>query len=1115
MRTTTHALRAFGFLIAIMLAPSLVSGQTSASFRGTVRDQTGASMPGAAVVIKNERTGEERTVTSGADGTFAIASLKPSIYTLRSTVSNFTPLEYTGLELAAGQVFYIDLVLRPAGVSETVTVTANSGTIDFSSARIGANVNAREVQDLPINGRQMSQLYLQAPGTVNSGAGTFGDIRFSGRAVQQNEIRYDGIEGTAIIDASPGNLNGELASPFRLQSSLENVQEFRIESNSYPAEYGTGTGGHVSVITKSGSNDVHGSGFYYGRDERFDAPNYFDEQRSLPKSPLSLKQFGGSIGGPFARDRAFFFGSYEGYRLDGGLNIIEAAPSQAAFQRAVPAIAPLFQAFRGNGAAAVIPGASANPDFDILQLRANSEVRENAVSARVDFRLGNGWTSYARYFRDDGRNVQPEGISGRTAEVTAKPSNGVWVLQGILGNGALNELKVGYNAAPTEVNGIAPTISGVDLSNVVLNISGSVANTGIAGQGSSTGVSIPGGLVRQNSASNGRGAPYDPYSVSLLDTYTQLFGSHSVKVGGELRMIRMTTDRLGGITYTWPNLNAFLNNQLQSVQYLGDLSAPSVFNNGATGERQTRQDYYIAYAQDEWRVHERATLNLGLRYEYYTPLREKDHLYVLFNPVTGQIDDPASRDPFRARKNNFMPRVSMTYALDSQSKTVLRGGFGLLVGPGQTEDQIQPIESDRVASTISGGSYPVNPQILVANFVSNPSNRSYQPRAYTPDYNIPERVWQYTASIQRELPGGFTATAAYVGSQGRNLFLRSISNQIVEVRTNPNPASNAIVIRQFDIVQPDGTILRPFAEVDTKTSGGHDSYNALQVSLGRRFNSGLTMNSQYTFARSYGNTAGSNEAVTSANNAIALGDFDYDIGYNTFDVRHTFNISALYSIPYGRGRRFGGNLDGVAQALLGGWDVGTIVNARSGLPIQVQVTRPDVVYRDTVAGVWLQGPCATCEAVINTPGGGASRNVRRPDIVPGVNPYLKDGLQWLNPAAFAIPAPGTFGNMERGSIRGPGFIQADLLVSKKFELMDRRAVEFRWEVYNLFDRTNFANPPAQIVPTLGTGANQAQPGQPLTQGQAGSTFGVLNSTLNRTVGLGTNRQMQFALRVIF
>src|SRR5689334_4190348 len=169
---------------------------------------------------------------------------------------------------------------------------------------MGANVNPREVEGLPLNGRQLSQLYLQAPGSVNSGSGTYGDIRFTGRAVEQNEIRYDGIEGTAIIDTSPGNLNGEIPTPFRLQSSLENVQEFRVDSNSYPAEFGTGTGGQISVVTKSGSNDFHGGLFEYVRNDAFDARNFFDR---ATKSELRLNQFGGSIGGPIAKDKAFFF----------------------------------------------------------------------------------------------------------------------------------------------------------------------------------------------------------------------------------------------------------------------------------------------------------------------------------------------------------------------------------------------------------------------------------------------------------------------------------------------------------------------------------------------------------------------------------------------------------------------------------------------------------------------------------------------------------------------------------------------------------------------------------------------------------------------------------------
>jgi hypothetical protein len=438
----------------------------------------------------------------------------------------------------------------------------------------------------------------------------------------------------------------------------------------------------------------------------------------------------------------------------------------------------------------------------------------------------------------------------------------------------------------------------------------------------------------------------------------------------------------------------------------------------------------------------------------------------------------------------------------------VRGGFGLYAGPGQTEDQIQPIESDRISTTTSGGGFPVDAGVLRANFVNSPNNRSYQPRAYTSDYTIPERVYQYSASVQQELPGGFVATGAYVGSQGRNLFLRSWANRITEVRTNANPAANAVVIREFDIVDGN-SVLRPFAEVDFKTSGGHDSYHSMQLSVARRFNSGLTLNSQYTLARSYGNTAGSNEALTAGNPF----DFDYDIGYNAFDVRHTYNVSAIYSLPFGHNRPYLASASGVTQALLGGWEVGAILNGRSGLPIDVRVVRPDVAYVDA-AGVVFSTPAAGRVAVINTPGGGASRNVRQPNLVPGVNPYLKNGTQWLNPAAFAVPAPGEFGDLTRGLLRGPSFNQLDAVFAKRIPLAGRSDIELRAEVFNLFNRDNFANPVATLPNALGTSTNQIQPDQPYTAAAAG-TFGKLTSTVGRTVGLGTNRQAQFALRVNF
>lgn len=1101
-------------VVALFGASARAAAQGEATLSGSVHDGTGALLAEATVLVKNERTGEERTVKSNAQGLYRVTQLKPSIYTIRAVNPPLAPTEYTGIELGAGLVLTLDLELNPPGVSEVVQVQGRAPSLDLSSARIGVSVNQREVQELPINGRQMSQLYLQAPGSLNSGTGTFSDIRFSGRAVEQNVLRYDGIEGTGIIDASPGNLNGEIPTPFKLQASLENVQEFRVESNSYPAEYGTGTGGQVSVVTKSGSNALHGALFEYLRNDAFDSPNYFDTLAGLPKSRLDQNQFGGSVGGPIAKDKVFFFGSYEAYRLKAGLNFVEGVPSAAAWARAVPEIARLRDAFTAPGAI-VLQGASANPDFDIAQLQGTQDVKEDSFSGRFDFKLGSNWSSYVRFFHDQGTNDQPEGVTGRSVHITDNPTNAVWSLQGLLSDTTINEVKVGYNAAPTRINGVAPTINGVDFSSIVLNLSGSVANTGIAGQGSSSGIAVPGGLVRANSATNGRGQPYDPYSLSFIDSLSLTRGSHYLKVGGEYRMVRMSTDRLGGTTYTFANLSAFLANQAQSIQYLGDVSEPSVFNNGASGERHTRQNYVIGYAQDEWKISPTFTFNYGVRYDYYTPLTEADDLVVKFNIDTGGID-PNTTSLYASKKNNFQPRISATWALNDA--TVLRGGFGIFVGPGQTEDQIQPVESDRISSTLSGGMFPIDPQLLRNNFVNNPNNRAYQPRAYANDYTIPERVYQYTGSLQRELPAQMVATAAYVGSQGRNLFLRSVANQIVDVRTNPNPANAAIVVREFSIVNPDGSVQNPFAEVDYKTSGGHDNYNAMQLSLARRATQGLTMNAQYTLSRSFGNTGGSNEALTAANNARTLDQFDYDLGYNAFDVRHTFNLSALYSLPYGRGRKYGTDIGPAANLLLGGWDIGGIFNARSGIPIDVRITRPDVVYRDGAGNVFTN-PAADRVAIINTPGGGASRNVRRPDLVPGVDPFINDsGLLFLNPAAFATPAPGTFGNLERGALKGPTFRQIDLVIAKRFEMTSSTRVEFRWEVFNLFNTDNFTNPVATLPVALPgsslTEANRVQPGQPYSNAAAG-TFGNITSTVGRTVGLGTNRQMQLALRFIF
>ncbi|HEV7473236.1 MAG TPA: carboxypeptidase regulatory-like domain-containing protein [Pyrinomonadaceae bacterium] len=1169
--------------VVLFSLPLAANAQTDQGrIAGTVTDSNGGLVPGAAIVVKNERTGEERTAITNELGHFIVSALRPSTYSVSASAKDLSA-KTTNVELLVGQEFTLTMVVQPTGVAATVDVRADGETaLDTSSAAIGANVNAREVEGLPINGRQLSQLYLQAPGSVNSGSGTFGDIRFSGRAVEQNIIRYDGIEGTAIIDSSPGNLNGEIPTPFRLQSSLENIQEFRVDSNNYPAEYGTGTGGQINVLTRSGSKDFHGSVFEYFRNDKLDAANFFDNIIGQ-KSKLRLNQFGGSVGGPIKRDKAFFFFSYEGYRLRGGINSIEAVPGLASRVCAAPlgtgtiacnaATAALIPAFRAPGAVTLRTG----PDlFDTVQLQANNIVDENTAALRIDYRFNQMHSAYFRFFRDQGSNLQPDGVTGRQISIRQVPQNGVFAVQSILKPTLLNEFKLGYNSAYSRIIGVAPTVNGIDLSNLSFNISGSVAGFALPGQGSNAGVAAPGGLIRANSAQNGRGQPYTPYSLSLVDNLNWTRGNHTFKFGGELRQIRLFTDRQGGITYTFASVNNFLANAVQSVQYLGDLSAPSPFFNGSTGQAQAQQQYYIGYAQDEWKIKPNLTLNYGLRYEYYTPLREADNRQILFDINTGQLRD-SSQDPLHTSKTNFGPRIGMTWSPNpsgsgffSGGNTVLRGGFGIYYGPGQTEDQIQPIESNRISSTLSNVTFPQDPNVIAAAFLSNPNNRQYQPRAYAPEYTIPERVYQYSVSVQQTLPYQMVLTTAFVGSQGRNLFLRSVANRILPGQTaiadgatlpfgvgviNRTNAGGQVVavntVREFSIVSGSSSVQNPYAEIDDKTSGGHDTYKALQMSLSRRLSSGLTLNSQYTFSSSFGNTSGSNEARTAGNNARALNEFDYDNGYNNFDVSHTFNLSALYDLPFGKGKAH--DFGGVGNALLGDWEVGAIINGRSGLPLEIGIVRPDVVIQclnaagctvptgsggatTTFANGFVAQLPGTINAanplppgfiaVVNTPGGGASRNVRRPDLVAGVNPYLSNDRLILNPAAFATPAPGTFGNVPRNFLRGPGFRQFDVVLNKRIKFSESTNLEFRTELFNIFNHTNFDIPGSRLnlaLPSVTqsggvyavSASNVVQPGQSYSPSAAGGTFGLLRQTVVRDVGLGTSRQIQFALRLNF
>ncbi|HKP71120.1 MAG TPA: TonB-dependent receptor [Pyrinomonadaceae bacterium] len=1189
------------FALFLILTTAVVA-QDMATISGTASDANGAALAGATVKAVSQQDASERTAVTNAQGYYSISQIKPGTYKISATQQGFKVTQVDALEIGVGQNRVVDLTLETGDVSAIVDVTSDEfspAAIEQGSNRLGANISAREVAELPVNGRNYSQLYLNAPGATNTGVGNFNELRFNGRANQQNQSKLDGVESTAIFDASPGYVTVQ-GSQFRLQTSLENIQEFRVDSSNYPAEYGTGTGGQINVIGKSGGNNFRGGVFYYLRNDAFDARNYFDGE---DPSKLRLNQFGGSFGGPIIKDKLFFFGSYEGLRQRAGFNVIESTPSfyvrdfvnyyGTADPRGEAARAALniptadataalsrIQSLRATGVINSFPiGAGSafnvgglNNSAQIIQSNRTASLDEDAFSFRLDYKISDRFNLYGRYQRNVGELLSPDGASGRFIAASQDPDNLAISLTQVYGGGnIINETKFGMNRAPTDLNTVVPQVdglTGVDLSLTSLRLSGNITSPGING-GAATGFTEPGGLTRQSSAGNGRSQPVRPSSYSYIDNLTWTKGSHTMKFGAEYRQYFVDFDQLGGITYSYGSLLDFALNRNLTAAYIGDLSLPGDFSIATDpitlisrpheGVSQARQYYVIGYAQDEWRMRHDMVLNFGLRYEYYSVNQEANDRAVVFDAAQGILRSPDT--PFYKSNHNFGPRVGFTYTPRALGgKTTFRAGGGLYYGPGQYEDLIQPIESNVFRSSTSIGNGLTTTTGSSISQIGGVQQR-FTPRAYdTENYTVPERVFQYGVSVQHQLPGNTVLTVGYVGSIGRNLFLRSITNRILPGQaligsTDALPTGVGVVnrcsvalvagacsgtvtattIREFDIVgrqllngqivSNPNSVLAPFGEIDYKTSGGRDRYDALQIMINRRFTNGLTLNAQYQFGKSFGNTQGSNEANTAQDPFT----FDDEFGNNTFDIRHSGNITALYELPFGKNQHW--KLDGVADFIAGGWQVGGVYNARSGTPINVTIVRADVVAQCVVStgctvggnpvanGFVMSLPSGAMPTgfigVVNTPGGNASRSTRRPDMVAGVDPYITvDGLRYLNPAAFTTPAPGTYGNMPRNFLSGPSFHQFDLTLQKRFPITETINFEFKTEIYNLFNHANFANPPVTLPSTLTGNSSSVQPGTPFTVNNVGQ-FGVINATVGRTVGLGTNRQIQFAARLNF
>ncbi len=964
--------------LALFLSVLATAQVDRATLSGTVTDATGAAVDAARVNVESAATGFRREVLTSGSGGYQLPGLPVGLYAVSVAKAGFNTAKFEQVVLAVGQARTLDARLTVGQVSTAVEISAEGTPLDQKNAEIGSVISEQQIKNIPLNGRHWASLMMLAPGAVNVGEGNQNSIRFFGRPRDDNNWTFDGVDATGIKDPrQEGNL--------RLVISTDSIAEFRVNSLPFTAEGGIGGGAQINLVSKTGTNDFHGSAYEFFRNSALDARRPFD---GTNPPPFRLNQFGGNLGGRIIRDRTFFFANYEG--LAQRLTISRAdglVPSAAFRQRTPSALQGLINLYPVGNA----PGANANVDRLIAETPERRD--EHSGMARVDHRINDKHSLFFRFAMTDGLISQIRNGLLETRDSYIRPTNVTTQWQQIWSPAMVNEVKLGFNRSALTRNDVGRIPEGV---------------------------AIPGFTSTQPTTY----IIEKPSAYSVVDNLSWIRGRHTIKIGGEIRRIHLNVGNGPATSVAFANLDSFLRNSLNSVSIGSRLDTVGV-----------RRTFSAVYFQDEIRFNPSLTLNVGMRYEQYTVSKDVYGRGRVFDIVRCQGFCAPGTPWFFGDNDNIAPRVSLAWTPKMLGgKTVIRTGYGRYFGPGQNDDVTAAIDSlpENFSLTVADAptlSYPPTP------FLGQLRGQGQTPRSVQRDRKEPEsHMW--TLSIQRELPGSMIGQVAYVGNVGRNQLTRSYVNTLNPV-TRQRPLSS-------------------FGQIDEKRFDGNTNFNGLQSSLTRSFSKGFLFQAQYMWGHAISDNAGSGEGGQIQNiacRACDRGDADYDI-------RHTFTTNTVYQLPFARTKWFGG------------WDLSGIFTARTGTPLSVTITRT----------------AATVPS-------GQTQN-QRADYVGG-DPYAANkgpGL-WLNPAAFALPAAGTYGNSGRNRFRGPELWQADLGVSKKFRLGERFNLDFRTEMFNVFNRAQYGNP---------------------VNARNNSTFGTILTTANDgATGTGTSRQVQFMLRLNF
>ena len=1033
--------------------------QSTASIVGTVRDSTEALVAGANVTARNQDNGFIRTVTTNAQGSYEIDLVPIGRYTLTAARSGFSQSEVPNIILQVAQQALVDIKLSPGNVGQTVTVTSNPTLIQTEASSLGQVIDNKKIVDLPLNGRDFTQLVSLTPGALTSntpGGPTaasntgFTTVSVSGGQSEKTEFLLDGISNQEQL------YNGVQFSP-----SIDFIQEFRVLSNSFSAEYGRGSA-IILVSTRSGGNQIHGAVFEFLRNDALDAVNYF----AVGKPPLRRNQFGASVGGPIIKNHLFYFLNYEGTRLDNPETSTVLVPTPA--QRngdlsslatpAKPIIDPVTKApFPGNqipknqldSAAQFILNYVPPPNLagGLFSYNSTATRNINQGNVRVDYQVSSKDSLFARYSLNDIAITTPGPIPQNGGlSVTVNTRNEGYSYTHVFSPNLLNEARFGY-AHLYFAN--SPQGLGTNYT----------AQAGILGF-DQTSILYPGfpqfdvgSYVGGTLISGNLYAPLiNPTSTfELSDMLTWNKGKHSFNIGVDVRRYHLTSTNA-----------AFSRGRFSfNGQYSGNSLADFLLGYPDQGYRDYPRNLfgervlnYPVFFQDDWKVSGNLTLNLGLRYDLASADKQdlgqnsyfdiNQGKWVVSTYKNGQINLSTQQVAQAAynsyskyiitasqagvnnnlqtmSKKNIAPRIGFAYRPYDNDTTVIRGGYGIFytLSPGNpTVSQAiinLPFITDEVLpnqATATGAPLYNTKNYFNSSFTSGPPYLSAQDLKIRPPYDQ-----EWNLAVQRELKTGLALQVAYVGNKGTRLE-RDVPLNYASVGGLPNSGT-----RQSRRKYPQ------FGNGDLFTMSGRSTYNALQVSLEKRLSSGLTFLSAYTYSNLMNDMNVDDE--TAVQNPLNP---QLDYGLGSQDVKHRSVTSFSYALPVGRGMQFLSSIPRPVDLVVGGWRLGGIAQFQTGSPFTptMEANPTDTDY------------------------------ATRPNRVASGSLANKSIRHYFDVAAFQVPAAGQIGNSGRNILRGPGFDDWDLSLLKDFHFTERLYAEFRAEAFNTFNHPRFYNPTTDI-----------------------------------------------------